>query len=46
MSSKTHQKNLIAQFMGITGTNEKVALKVSFVPGANGDEDADGGEER
>lgn len=28
---------MIAQFMGITGTNEKVALKVSFVPGEIGE---------
>jgi hypothetical protein len=30
MSSKTAQKTAINQFMGITGVDEKVALKVSL----------------
>jgi hypothetical protein len=32
MSSKSVQKNLTTQFMSITGVNEKLAQRVTFLP--------------
>jgi hypothetical protein len=32
MSSKSVQKNLTTQFMSITGVNEKLAQRVTFIP--------------